>query len=177
VILAGSARSGRGLRPEPLAELLRRAAGEVEDSARIELRAVADALVPGRAAADLVHLLAELLENATSFSPPDTPVRVSAQWLPDGLGIEIEDRGLGMTSAALEEVNRNLAEPPDFDPANSARLGLFVVGQLARQRGIRVGLRPSAFGGVTAAVTLPPELAEAAVSTAQPDAKHRVHAG
>ena len=177
VILAGSARSGRGLRPEPLAELLRRAAGEVEDSARIELRALADALVPGRAAADLVHLLAELLENATSFSPPDTPVRVSAQWLPDGLGIEIEDRGLGMTSAALEEVNRNLAEPPDFDPANSARLGLFVVGQLARQRGIRVGLRPSAFGGVTAAVTLPPELAEAAVSTAQPDAKHRVHAG
>jgi signal transduction histidine kinase len=128
-----------------------------------------------------VHLLAELLENATSFSPPDTPVRVSAVRLPAGLAVEIEDRGLGMTPSALEEINRNMAEPPDFDPANSARLGLFVVGQLARQRGIRVGLRASEFGGVTATVTLPPELAEASPSPgpamAQPESQRWAHAG
>jgi anti-sigma regulatory factor (Ser/Thr protein kinase) len=181
VILAGSARSGRGVRPEPLAELIDRAAGEVEDASRIEIQNVADVQVPGRAAADIMHLVAELLENATAFSPPDTPVRVSAQQLPDGLSIEIEDRGLGMTPSVLEEVNRDLAEPPDFDPANSARLGLFVVGQLARQRGILVGLRPSSFGGVTAVVMLPSDLVEAMPSpdpsTTQPEARHRVNAG
>jgi anti-sigma regulatory factor (Ser/Thr protein kinase) len=181
VILAGSARSGRGLHPEPLADLLRRAAGEVEDAGRVELQTVATAHVPGRAAADIVHLFAELMENATSFSPPDTPVRVSAQRLPDGVCVEIEDRGLGMTPAALEEINRNMAEPPDFDPANSARLGLFVVGQLARQRGIRVGLRPSAFGGITAVVTLPPDLAEVVPSPSpaatEPESRRWAHAG
>jgi len=162
VILAGSARSGRGLHPEPLAEIIGRAVNQIEDGDRIQIDTIADAAVPGRALADLVHLLAELMENATSFSPPDTPVRVLAHRQPDGcVAVEIEDRGLGMSPAALEETNRRLAEPPDFDPANSARLGLIVVAQLAAHRGIRVGLRPSSFGGITAAVTLPRDLAEA----------------
>jgi anti-sigma regulatory factor (Ser/Thr protein kinase) len=180
VILAGSARSGRGLGPEPLAGLIHRAVGEVEDASRIEIQEVAPVQVPGHAAADIVHLVAELLENATAFSPPDTPVRVSARSMPEGFSIEIEDRGLGMTPAALEEINRDLAEPPDFDPANSARLGLLVVGQLAGERGIRVGLRSSSFGGVTAMVTLPPNLVEAmsspAPSTTQPETRHRLNA-
>jgi signal transduction histidine kinase len=160
VILAGSARSRGGLRPVPLSEIIGSAAGQVEGAERIETRTIADAEIPGRAAADLVHLLAALLENAISFSPPDTPVRVSAQRVPRGVAVEIEDRGLGMTQAAREEINRTIAEPPDFDPANSARLGLFVVAHLAAQRGIRAFLQPSEFGGITAVVLLPPELVD-----------------
>jgi signal transduction histidine kinase len=139
------------------------------------------AIWPNGPRAPRENLVAELLENATSFSPPDTPVQVSARWQPDGLSVEIEDHGLGMTPAALAEVNRDLAEPPDFDPANSARLGLFVVGQLASHRGIRVGLRPSSSGGVTAVVTLPSALVETMSSpdpaTTRPAARHRVPAG
>jgi signal transduction histidine kinase len=162
VILAGSARSRGGFRPVPLAEIVGNAAGEVEVSERIEAGSVVEAEVPGRAAADIVHIFAALLENAIAFSPPDTPVRISAQRAPQGVVVEIEDRGLGMTPSALEENNRTLARPPDFDPANSARLGLFVVAQLAAQRGIRVFLRPSDFDGITAVVTLPPDLVDLA---------------
>jgi signal transduction histidine kinase len=182
VILAGSARSRGGLRPVPLAKIISGAAGEVEDTERIEARAIIDAEIPGRAAADVVHLLAALMENAIAFSPPDTPVRVSAQRLPHGVVVEIEDRGLGMTQTALEETNRTFTQPPNFDPANSARLGLFVVAQLAAQRGIRVFLQPSNFGGITAVVMLPPELVDEAPrngpgSTPQPEpAAHRANA-
>ena len=180
VILAGSARSRRGFRPVPLAELIGSAAGEVEVAERIEAWSIVDAEVAGRAAADVVHIFAALLENAIAFSPPDTPVRVSAQRLPHGVVVEIEDRGLGMTPSALEEINHMLARPPDFDPANSARLGLFVVAQLAAQRGIQVFLQPSDFDGITAVVIIPPDLVDAATGdgpgpAAQPaPAGHRV---
>jgi len=160
VILAGSARTRGGLQPEPLEEIIAAAAGEVQDAERIEIESVADIALPGRVASDLGHLFAELMENATSFSPPDTPVRVSARRVRRGVLVEIEDRGLGMTPAALEETNRRLVRPPDFDPANSARLGLYVVAVLAAQRGVRVELEPSRFGGITALVTIPPDLAE-----------------
>jgi hypothetical protein len=158
VILAGSARTRGGLQPEPLADIVAAAALEVQEPGRIEIGSVVDTELPGRVAPDLVHLLAELMENATSFSPPHTPVRVSAQRVGLGIAVEIEDRGLGMTPAALEETNRRLAEPPSFDPANSARLGLYVVAMLAAQRGFQVGLRPSSFGGITAEVAIPPGL-------------------
>jgi hypothetical protein len=114
--------------------------------------------VIGRAVGDVIHLLAELLENAASFSPPQTRVEVAGQVLPNGYAIEIEDRGLGMSAEAVEAANRKLLEPPDFDPTDSARLGLFVVAQLANRHGIRVSLRPSAFGGITAIVLVPAEL-------------------
>jgi signal transduction histidine kinase len=161
VILAGSARSRRGHGPEQLARIIARAAGEVEHGERIELGTITDAEVPEPAVADIGHLLAELLENGITFSPPDTAVRVSAHRQPDGgaVVVEIEDNGLGMSSAALAETNRRMSQPPEFDPAESARLGLFVVATLAAQRGISVAFRPSAHRGVTATVTVPGDLA------------------
>ena len=158
VILAGAA-PGRGWRnPVPIIDVIRGAISEVEDYKRVDIRAVEPSAVLGRAVGDVIHLLAELLENATSFSPPHTRVLVAGQVLPNGYAIEIEDRGLGMTAEAMIGANRRLLEPPEFDPANSARLGLFVVAQLASRHGILISLRPSAFGGVTAIVLIPAEL-------------------
>ncbi|GIF00289.1 histidine kinase [Paractinoplanes rishiriensis] len=158
VILAGAA-PGRGWRnPVPVIDVVRGAISEVEDYKRVDIRSVESTAVLGRAVGDVIHLLAELLENAASFSPPHTRVQVSGQVLPNGYAIEIEDRGLGMSHDAIDEANRRLVEPPEFDPADSARLGLFVVAQLANRHGIRVSLRESPFGGVTAIVLLPGEL-------------------
>ncbi|GIF18942.1 signal transduction histidine kinase [Actinoplanes tereljensis] len=158
VILAGAA-PGRGWRnPVPVIDVVRGAISEVEDYKRIDIRSIESSAVLGRAVGDVIHLLAELLENATSYSPPHTRVQVSGQVLPNGYAIEIEDRGLGMTHDAIDEANRRLVEPPDFDPADSARLGLFVVAQLANRHGIRVSLRQSPYAGVTAIVLVPGEL-------------------
>ncbi|GAA3344579.1 hypothetical protein GCM10020358_48390 [Amorphoplanes nipponensis] len=158
VILAGAA-PGRGWRnPVPVIDVVRGAISEVEDYKRVDIVSVESSAVLGRAVGDVIHLLAELLENAASFSPPQTRVQVVGQILPNGYALEIEDRGLGMSSEALAEANRKLLEPPDFDPADSARLGLFVVAQLADRHGIRVSLRPSGYGGVTAIVLVPGEL-------------------
>jgi signal transduction histidine kinase len=158
VILAGAA-PGRGWRhPVPVIDVVRGAISEVEDYKRVDIRAVDSSAVLGRAVGDVIHLLAELLENAASYSPPHTRVQITGQILPNGYAIEIEDRGLGMTHEALDEANRSLVEPPEFDPADSARLGLFVVAQLANRHAIRVSLRASAFGGITAIVLLPGEL-------------------
>ncbi|HLT10379.1 MAG TPA: nitrate- and nitrite sensing domain-containing protein [Micromonosporaceae bacterium] len=158
VILAG-ATPGRGWRnPVPVIDVLRGAVSEIEDYARVSIRPTPDVSVVGRAVGDVIHLLAELIENATSFSPPHTRVNLGADVVTHGLAIEIEDRGLGMTADALAECNARLASPPDFDPANSAQLGLFVVSRLAARHGIKVQLRSSAYGGITAVVLLPEEL-------------------
>jgi signal transduction histidine kinase len=158
VILAGAAQ-GRGWRtPIPLVDVIRGAVSEVEDYARVTIQEVSDAAIVGRAVGDIIHLLSELIENATSFSPPRTQVNVSAQVVPNGCALDIEDRGLGMTEADLEAANRRLAAPPEFDPATSERLGLYVVAKLAARNGIRVRLRASPYGGVTAVVLVPPAL-------------------
>jgi signal transduction histidine kinase len=158
VILAGAA-PGRGWRnPVPLIDVVRGAISEVEDYKRVDIVSVESAAVLGRAVGDVIHLLAELLENAASFSPPNTRVQVVGQVLPNGYALDIEDRGLGMSTDAIAVANRKLLEPPDFDPADSARLGLFVVAQLAGRHGIRVSLRPSAYGGVSAIVLIPGDL-------------------
>jgi signal transduction histidine kinase len=155
VILAG-AKPGRGWRnPVPIVDVIRGAISEVEDYRRIDMTAVQEAHVAGRAVGDVIHLLAELLENAASFSPPHTRVHVAGQSVPHGYAVEIEDRGLGMSPEALDEANRALLEPPAFDPSDSARLGLFVVAQLGARHGVRVQLRPSPYGGVTAVALLP----------------------
>ncbi|MEV4706482.1 nitrate- and nitrite sensing domain-containing protein [Actinoplanes sp. NPDC049316] len=164
VILAGAA-PGRGWRnPVPLIDVVRGAISEVEDYKRIDIVSVEPSAVLGRAVGDVIHLLAELLENAASFSPPQTRVTVVGQILPNGYAVEIDDRGLGMSADAITEANRKLLEPPDFDPADSARLGLFVVAQLAARHSIRVSLRASAYGGITAIVLIPGDL----VTTAPP---------
>ncbi|HET6531273.1 MAG TPA: nitrate- and nitrite sensing domain-containing protein [Actinoplanes sp.] len=162
VILAGAA-PGRGWRnPVPVIDVIRGAISEVEDYKRIDIVRVAPSAVAGRAVGDVIHLIAELLENAASFSPPTTRVTVTGQHLPNGYALEIEDRGLGMSQEALDEANRKLARPPDFDPKDSARLGLFVVSRLAHRTGVKVSLRPSAYAGVTAVVLVPAELITAA---------------
>ncbi|GAA3450480.1 sensor histidine kinase [Dactylosporangium matsuzakiense] len=158
VILAGAA-PGRGWRnPVPMVDVIRGAVSEVEDYARVGFLALPEASLVGRAVADCIHLLAEVIENATAYSPPHTRVQISGQLVPNGYAIEIEDRGLGMSPDAIEEANLRLAQPPEFDPANSARLGLFVVALLAARHGVRVTLRASAYGGVTAVVLIPPHL-------------------
>jgi hypothetical protein len=155
VILAGAA-PGRGWRnPVPLVDVLRGAVSEVEDYARVSIRPMPDIAVAGRAVGDVIHLLAELIENATSFSPPHTRVNVGGELVSHGLVIEIEDRGLGMSPEALAAFNARLADPPDFDPAHSAQLGLFVVARLAARHGVRVQLRPSPYGGVSAVTLIP----------------------
>ncbi|GIF09248.1 histidine kinase [Actinoplanes siamensis] len=168
VILAGAA-PGRGWRnPVPVIDVIRGAISEVEDYKRVDIRTVASAALLGRSVGDVIHLLAELIENAASFSPPHTRVQVSGQGLPNGYVIEVEDRGLGMTAEGVEVANRRLAEPPEFDPADSARLGLFVVAQLAHRHGIRVSLSASPYGGITAIVTIPGDLVTEAPGRAVP---------
>ncbi len=158
VILAG-ATPGRGWRnPVPMVDVVRGAVSEVEDYARVGFLTLPEASLVGRAVADVIHLLAEVIENATSYSPPHTRVQISGQLVPNGFAVEIEDRGLGMSAEAIEEANQRLLHPPDFDPANSARLGLFVVALLAARHGVRVTLRSSPYGGVTAVVLIPPHL-------------------
>jgi hypothetical protein len=168
VILAG-ATPGRGWRnPVPVIDVIRGAISEVEDYRRIDVTAVEHAAVVGRAVGDVIHLLAELLENAASFSPPNTRVHVAGQSLPNGYAVEIEDRGLGMTAEAIDEANARLLEPPVFDPAHSARLGLYVVARLGAKHGVHVQLRRSPYGGVTAVALLPTVLIGTAPGTALP---------
>lgn len=158
VILAGAS-PGRGWRnPVPLADICRAAVSEVEDYARVVVRSLPEVSLAGRAVSDVVHLLAELLENATAFSPQETQVHLSGQLVPNGFAVEIEDRGLGMPLDAIDAANRHLISPPDFDPGNSSRLGLFVVARLAARHGIRVTLRPSPYGGVSAITLIPGDL-------------------
>ena len=138
-----------------LIDVMRGAVAEVEDYARVTAATQSRAALAGSAVTDVIHLLAELIENATTFSPPFTQVRVGGELVANGFAIEIEDRGLGMTPQRLAELNERLANPPDFNPANTEQLGLFVVGQLARRHGIRVTLRPSPYGGTTAVALIP----------------------
>jgi K+-sensing histidine kinase KdpD len=114
--------------------------------------------VAGHAAADLMHLLAELIENAVTFSAPGTKALVAGQPIPAGYLLEIEDQGLGMTDEQLVKVNQRLAKPPDVDFALAKMLGFFVVTQLASKHGIKVQLRHSWYGGITALVLLPRQL-------------------
>jgi signal transduction histidine kinase len=158
LILAG-ATPGRGWRgPVPLADVLQAAVAEIEDYVRVDVNAdTADAVV-GTAVNDVIHLIAELVENATAFSPPATRVTINGGIVGRGYAVEIEDRGLGMTPEATATVNDQLASPPEFDLANSEQLGLFVAGRLAARHGIKVTLRQSPFGGTTAIVLLPKEI-------------------
>ncbi|MEU3415508.1 nitrate- and nitrite sensing domain-containing protein [Streptomyces sp. NPDC006658] len=161
LVLAGEEPGRRWTRPVPLVDVLRAAASEVEQYERIELAAVPTTQVAGRVVNDLVHLLAELLENATSFSSPQTKVKVTGHALPDGrVLIEIHDTGIGLSPEDLAAINERLASPPTVDVSVSRRMGLFVVGRLSQRHGIRIQLRPSDSGGTTALVMLPVDVAQ-----------------
>ncbi len=155
IILSGST-PGRGWRdPVPVLDVLRAAIAEVEDYVRVEVVGDSSDAVVGIAVNDVVHLIAELVENATTFSPPNTQVHLRAEAVGFGVAVEVEDRGLGPAAGELAAINAGLASPPGFELPDSGQLGMFVVGQLAARHGIRVSLRPSPYGGTTAIVLLP----------------------
>ncbi|MBO8190092.1 sensor histidine kinase [Streptomyces spirodelae] len=168
LVLAGEEPGRRWTRPVPLVDVLRAAASEVEQYERIELNSVPTTEVAGRVVNDLVHLLAELLENATSFSSPQTKVKVTGHALPDGrVLIEIHDTGIGLSPEDLSAINERLANPPTVDVSVSRRMGLFVVGRLSLRHGIRIQLRPSDSGGTTALVMLPVDVAQGGAQNAK----------
>ncbi|MDG4786473.1 ATP-binding protein [Micromonospora sp. WMMD1102] len=159
LVLAGTDATRRWNRPVLLGTVMLAAIAEIEQYQRIRHHVADELHVVGHAVADLVHLLAELLENASSFSRPDTVVQVDTARQSDGsVLVEIVDQGLGMSPAALERANELLALPPAADVAASERMGLFVVSHLAARQGVRVGLRTTAQGGLVAAVWLPANL-------------------
>jgi signal transduction histidine kinase len=158
IILSGES-PGRGWRhPVPFVDVLRAAVAEVEDYTRIRVTTGARVALIGPAVADVIHMIAELAENATIFSPPNAPVRIHGDVVGRGYAIEIEDRGLGIAEEKMAEINQNLAHPPQFDLSGSEQLGLFVAGQLARRHEIRITIQPSPFGGTTAIVLIPKTL-------------------
>ncbi|AJP05541.1 histidine kinase [Streptomyces cyaneogriseus subsp. noncyanogenus] len=158
VILSGAAPSRQWRKPIQLMDVVRAAVAEVEDYERIEVRRLPRIAVIGPAVADLTHLVAELLENATVFSPPHTAVQVVGERVANGFTLEIHDRGLGMTADALLDANLRLAETPEFELTDTDRLGLFVVSRLAQRQNVRVSLQPSPYGGTTAVVFIPEPL-------------------
>jgi HAMP domain-containing protein len=158
IILSGSEPARRWRGPIGLVDVVRAAVEEVKEHTRVELLPIDQVQLAGHAAADAMHLLAELIENAVTFSAPGTKALVAGQPLPAGYLLEVEDQGLGMTDEQLVKVNQRLAKPPDIDFALAKMLGFFVVTQLAAKHGIKVQLRHSWYGGVTALVLLPKQL-------------------
>jgi hypothetical protein len=168
IVLAGGEPSGHWDGPPPLAEVVALAVSDNPDAARIDLDVAGDLLVRGPAAEDLANLLAELVDNATAFSAPETRVRVGGQEVGSGYVLEVEDRGLGMTDGELEAVNRRLTGDPVLGSAGGddleQRLGAWVAGRLALRHQVKVQLRRSPYGGVKALVFLP----EALVTETEP---------
>ncbi|MER7912414.1 nitrate- and nitrite sensing domain-containing protein [Streptomyces sp. NPDC096068] len=163
IILSGAAPGRAWRRPVPLTNVVRAAVSEIEDYARVEVPRLPETSVVGGAVADLTHLLAELIENATQFSPPHTKVRVSGEPVGNGYVLEIEDRGLGMGKENLAEANARIARTEDLDLFDSDRLGLFVVSRLSSRHDIKVHLRTSPYGGTTAVVLLPTDVLQGAL--------------
>ncbi|CAM4020087.1 sensor histidine kinase [Kibdelosporangium persicum] len=162
LIILGGQQPGRAWRkPVLLADILRGAVAETTQYKRIRLQGVPRVSLVGSAVADTMHLLAELLDNATSFSPPQAQVRLSGEPAAKGIVVEVEDNGLGMSDEERQRHNIVLADPPDFESMalkGDPRLGLFVVARLAARHGIKVELRSSSYGGTRAIVLIPATL-------------------
>ncbi|SNS31828.1 Signal transduction histidine kinase [Actinomadura meyerae] len=158
IVLSGSIPARGWRQPVPMVDVVRAAVGEVEDYTRVTVLPFGPVELAGRAVGDVTHLLAELIENAVSFSPPDTAVHVGGHLVANGFAIDIEDRGLGMTDEKLAEINERIVDPPEFNLRSSVQLGLFVVAKLAERYGVRVSLKRSAYGGTTAVVVIPQDL-------------------
>src|SRR5262249_50335756 len=148
-------------RPVPMVDVMRAALAEVEDYSRVSVLPPVSAALVGPAVGDVIHLLAELVENAVSFSPPQTVVRVSGAAAGDAFVIGVEARGLGLTDEQRAVANTALRTPPELPLDGTAKLGLYVVARLAQRHGIAVELRESPYGGTTAVVTLPAGLVTA----------------
>ena len=155
IILSGQAPARGWRNPVPFVDVIRAAVAEVEDYTRVSVISSDDTGLAGPAVGDGIHMAAELIENATIYSPPNTPVVIQSGIVGNGFAVEIEDRGLGMSDEKLAEANEQLAEPLPFDPANTDQLGLLVAGQLARRHDIQITLRRNPYGGTTAIVLIP----------------------
>ncbi|MER7731675.1 ATP-binding protein [Streptomyces erythrochromogenes] len=164
-VLGGAASRRQWTRPIDLSEVLRSSVAEVEQYTRVKVVPPAGGTVRGHAVADVVHLLAELVENATVFSAPDTDVVLRAERVTAGIAVEVEDRGLGMPAEEQHRMNTLLGDPEQVSVRSllaDGRIGLYVVSALARRHGIAVELKSNIYGGVLAVLVLPQELLGAA---------------
>lgn len=159
LIILGGGQLGRQWRNSvSLVEIVRSAVAEAEQYTRVTVARVPDVLVDGRAVADLIHLVAELIDNATSFSPPGSPIEVRGNPVGKGVVVEVEDQGLGIEAERRETLNKMFRDSPDFGLMallDDPRIGFFVVARLAHQHGMRVSLTESTYGGVRAGVLIP----------------------
>jgi signal transduction histidine kinase len=174
LILAGYETARLGTRPVPLVDVLRAAISEIEQYNRITLNVQPGTVIAGRAISDIVHLVAEIAENATAFSPHDTPVHVSGQPLSTGgVLLDITDNGTGMTGQEIADANSQLGNPPVTDVTVSRRMGLFVVGRRAARPGVRVRLQPARPSGLTALIWLPDTIAAPEITPPPARLRHR----
>ncbi|MEU1154976.1 ATP-binding protein, partial [Streptomyces sp. NPDC005918] len=160
-VLGGAVSRRQWSNPVAMTEVMRSAIAEVEQYSRVKLVPPIDGTLRGHAVADVIHLLAELVENATVFSAPHTQVLLRANSVTAGLAVEVEDRGLGMPLTEQNKMNRLLADPDQVNVASllqDGRIGLFVVSALARRHGVAVRLQTNIYGGVQAVLILPQEL-------------------
>ncbi|WFE66876.1 nitrate- and nitrite sensing domain-containing protein [Micromonospora sp. WMMD714] len=158
IVLSGATPGRAWRRNVPMVDVVRGAVAEVEDYTRVDVLPLGPVALAGRAVGDVIHLLAELIENGLSFSPPQTTVEVRGRLVTAGFVIEIEDRGLGLTGEELVAANRRIADRSELNLADAARLGLYVVSRLTERHGVKVQLKESAYGGTTAVVLIPAEL-------------------
>ncbi|MFF4470443.1 ATP-binding protein [Streptomyces sp. NPDC001599] len=160
-VLGGAVSRRQWSNPVDMTEVLRSAIAEVEQYSRVRLVPPIDGTLRGHAVADVIHLLAELVENATLFSAPQTQVLMRANLVTSGLAVEVEDRGLGMPVGEQDRMNALLADPDQVNVARllaDGRIGLFVVSQLAKRHGITVRLQTNIYGGVQAVLVVPQAL-------------------
>ncbi|MFJ7962315.1 ATP-binding protein [Streptomyces sp. NPDC096324] len=185
-VLGGAVSRRQWSNPVSMTEVLRSAIAEVEQYSRVRLVPPIEGTLRGHAVADVIHLLAELVENATVFSAPHTQVLLRVDLVTSGLAIEVEDRGLGMQAAEQDRMNALLADPDQVNVAGllqDGRIGLFVVSQLARRHGIHVRLQSNIYGGVQAVLVVPQDLLgsapeaveDAALTQAPPDVTNGGH--
>ncbi|MBK3581777.1 nitrate- and nitrite sensing domain-containing protein, partial [Streptomyces sp. MBT65] len=170
-VLSGAAPRRRWKHAVPLADLLRSAVSEIEGYARVVVEPLPPIAVLGPAVGDTIHLMAELIENGVTFSPPHTEVRVRALPVAQGYAVEVEDRGLGLSADEYAAANELLHHPKDFSfttLGEDPRLGLFTVGHLAQRHGVTASLQASSYGGSLAVVVLPHVLTESAADTLPP---------
>jgi hypothetical protein len=159
LVLAGEEPVRKWIEPVPLPDVARAATSEIEQYGRVVLNIQPGIVVSGQAAADIVHLLAEIIENATMFSPADTPVDVTGEEVPSGgVLLEVKDSGIGISPARLEEINWRFDNPPLVDVSVSRHMGLFAVSRLAARHGVRIRLRAAQPQGLSALVWLPGNL-------------------
>jgi signal transduction histidine kinase len=167
LVLAGGEPGRRVTAAVPLASVVQAGAAEIEDYHRIDASSVLDVGIAAHAVRDLIHLLAELFENATGYSPPSSRVRISARRAVDGIVLTIFDEGIGMPAQQVTELNKRLARPAMLTAELAGTMGLLVVGRLAARHGVGVELRSSLGGGTAVLVALPPTVLSPAVQAVE----------